>query len=185
MVRTCFLGYMGAKQNCHYLGKKMTGHAQIATAKWTLWELIKRQCETLSVHLKKAQDFPSKNVVRFNTIMYPLWTLRQTVGTVVAATFCLWYRHWFVSKFCSSQFQIIQVQHASQNMCFIETVLMICILSQKSNPETLTILASSNSDNLRRKQQLQLFGNLSEWNVTSDVNLSLKTCLFEISELCS
>lgn len=46
----------------------MTGYAQIAAAKQTLWELIKRQCGTLSVCLKKAQDFPPpQNAVRFNS----------------------------------------------------------------------------------------------------------------------
>lgn len=70
-------------------------------------------------------------------------------------------------------------------MCFIETVLMICVLPQNSNPETLIIFTSNNYNNLQRKQERQLFRNMSEGSGTSDGSLLSKTCLLEINELCS
>lgn len=99
---------------------------------------------------------------------------------------CLWYRHWFVSNFCSSQFQVIQSSvRLTEYVFFIEAVLVIYILSQKSNPETLLIFASIIIITYTGKQHLQLLRNLSERNLMSDVNLLFKTPLFDTNEPCS
>lgn len=118
----------------------------------TLCELIKKQCESLSVHLNKSIGFPPKHVVRFNQNVTFMNVKTRTAYTLTVKSCVYVYdRHWFVSKFCSSPLQKKRKHHHTSRMCFVETVLVTCLLSQKHNLETL-VLFVSNSDNQLGKQ---------------------------------
>lgn len=93
--------------------------------------------------------------------MHPLWT--QTACTVTAI-FCV---NQLVSKFCSFSIPNDSKFNLPHRMCFIETVLVICILSQNSNPETLSLHLTITLEN----SNISCSVILSEWKVTSDVNL--------------
>ena len=126
----------------HYLGEKNDWSCSKCRCKNTLRV---DQTAVWTVHLNKRMGFPPQNMKLAITL--PFKKLKTTaiscvyvydIGTGLSATLLF-------SIPSNTKFSV------PHRIRFIETVLVICILAQKSNPRTLIIFASNNYYNLHRE----------------------------------
>lgn len=189
------IGFISCLHRCEAMLSGLGGgHAEVFSLRGREgWTGSKGSCHThaLGVNQKavwdtgfisrKAQDFPPKVHIRLSNhgpcVEFQTLAQRQRLLVFMVGTQAL----------VSQRVLFFSVPHNTQSnphprMCFIATVLMISVLSQNSNPDTLIILTANHYNNLQQKQERQPFGNLSEWSVTSGVLLLSKTCLLGINQ---